>query len=541
MASAPNLLRGNALPQLINALRRLQDDPELLAREREQYRDSPPPYPSGETTQPPSLPRSPSESQLEWQREEERKSSVPGRQFKYQTLREYHLLIEQIRRRRERRKYTLPYDDKLDLIGNAENNVKNRWIEQGIWNDKWSLYSVGPRWKHEEPLEPPPAPDPKPQPRSSSHPRFTFGLFGLELPECPKPQEPPIAYTEEQLASKERERAASRPYHQFLFQMSKEREWIEDELYIDIFDMDAKVYENVKNRWIEQKIWNPRWGDMPGMTWIHEEPDNHESDISNHPVAVPEEGFRANAAEIDAQSRHSTGRRIYFGLASSEANHDQRGRSRSPSVPRMVVDSNGAGLGSTTTKKTKRSSRAAVNMEGTPVPRESANRTLRADSSSKVRKHPKRNPPRRHLQKRIQDMAGSADARRRALGNLRGTEQQEQQADDANSSPTASQLPQRNLRLDTGESPPVVRRSSRIEARSGTSKSTMYDTAPAPTPARRRRRRSQQVNPEISANPRQRRGVLKNRPRRQETTSSLNAQPEPRRKGRLRVKAGLVG
>lgn len=319
--------------------------------------------------------------------------------------------------------------------------------------------------------------------------------------------------------------------------MSKEREWIEDELYINIFDIDSKVYENVKNRWIEHKIWNPRWSNMPGMTWIHEEPDNHESDISNHPVAVPEAGFRANAAEIDAQSRHSTGRRITFGLASSEANHDQRGGDRSPSALRTVADSNRAALESPTTKKIKRSSRAAVNMEGTPVPCESANRTLRADSSSKVTKHPKRNPPRRHLQKRIQDITGSANARRRALGNLTGTEQQEQQPDDANSFPTSSQLPQRNFRLDTGESPPVVRRSSRIEARSGTSKSTMYDTAPAPTPARRRRRRSQQVNPEMSANPRQRRGVLKNRPRRQGTPSSLNAQPEPRRKGRLGAKA----
>lgn len=43
MASDPNLLRGNALPQLINALQRFQNDPELLAREREQYLDSPPP------------------------------------------------------------------------------------------------------------------------------------------------------------------------------------------------------------------------------------------------------------------------------------------------------------------------------------------------------------------------------------------------------------------------------------------------------------------------------------------------------------------
>ena len=35
----------------------------------------------------------------------------------------------------------------------AHENVKKRWMEQGIWNNKWKdIYEAG-QWKHEEPLE----------------------------------------------------------------------------------------------------------------------------------------------------------------------------------------------------------------------------------------------------------------------------------------------------------------------------------------------------------------------------------------------------
>ena len=38
------------------------------------------------------------------------------------------------------------------LIKEASKTVKKRWVEQGIWNDKWNQFAYG-RWKHEEPLE----------------------------------------------------------------------------------------------------------------------------------------------------------------------------------------------------------------------------------------------------------------------------------------------------------------------------------------------------------------------------------------------------
>ncbi|KAL7949353.1 hypothetical protein V8C42DRAFT_310653 [Trichoderma barbatum] len=41
-------------------------------------------------------------------------------------------------------------------------------------------------------------------------------------------------------------------------------------------DIDAMAYEGVKNNWIKDKIWNPKWELEPGETWLHEEPEEEE-------------------------------------------------------------------------------------------------------------------------------------------------------------------------------------------------------------------------------------------------------------------------
>jgi hypothetical protein len=38
-------------------------------------------------------------------------------------------------------KQTFPFNLTLDYRANAENNIRNGWIEQGIWNPAW-----GPAW-----------------------------------------------------------------------------------------------------------------------------------------------------------------------------------------------------------------------------------------------------------------------------------------------------------------------------------------------------------------------------------------------------------
>lgn len=58
MASTILGFQSSAMPQIVGALPKLQDDPELLAYERQQY-NSPPPYPSGTTTRSSSPGRTP--------------------------------------------------------------------------------------------------------------------------------------------------------------------------------------------------------------------------------------------------------------------------------------------------------------------------------------------------------------------------------------------------------------------------------------------------------------------------------------------------
>jgi len=112
----------------------------------------------------------------------------------------------------------------------------------------------------------------------------------------------------------ERDREASRPYHQFLAQVSLERDRILAELnrpkpppkhplliawWGDPRDIEAEVaqwerdmarheaderrvplpidanaiaYERVKAAWTEWHVWNPKWGVLPGMSWHHEVP-----------------------------------------------------------------------------------------------------------------------------------------------------------------------------------------------------------------------------------------------------------------------------
>ena len=255
-----------ALPQIIEALQRLQDDPERLAAGRRRYSESPPPYRSGESTQAPSpQPRPLSKKGRRIQRQLNRRRSTPFYQFWHQWLRDRRRIVEQTDRRRERRKYTLPYQTGRDFVDCAQENVRSRWIEQGIWKDEWTLETVGGRWKHEEPPAPPYHFSPEPSPPITD----TLGRLISKKQERRTLSTVP---TEEQSAAHERETASSRPYHQFLYQVLQEREWLEDELYSGIIDFDLEAYKNVKKDWIYQKIWNPEWDGLPGDKWMHEGP-----------------------------------------------------------------------------------------------------------------------------------------------------------------------------------------------------------------------------------------------------------------------------
>jgi hypothetical protein len=174
--------------------------------------------------------------------------------------------------------------------------VKKRWVEQGIWNNKWNQFADG-RWKHEEPLEH------ESEPETDTEVEPSPPLFSL-LPKQPqlKSRRPKSDDEKRRIAerrvAREREREASRLYHQFVYQISKERERIQAESRAgdaDInttflatpssaADINTTAYENVKNTWTKRGIWNGRWGILPGMSWKHEEPLEEEAADGAAPV-----------------------------------------------------------------------------------------------------------------------------------------------------------------------------------------------------------------------------------------------------------------
>ncbi|KIW82966.1 hypothetical protein Z517_02209 [Fonsecaea pedrosoi CBS 271.37] len=236
---------------LFAALERLQNRPEELVRARARFDRSPgasSSTPCSCTASTASIASTPEpwpefDEAHEFERHFELLKSSPCHQFHYQANREHVRIIEQSIRSMDRRKETLPYDGG-DLSDNAARNIMNNWIEQGIWNDTWTTDCVGVVWKHEE------------EPPATAPPLL-----------CTREGEP---VTEEQRATHAQEAAASRPHPQFLYQISKERKWLEDELSTSLNDIDQVAYQNVKESWVKQKIWNPEWTEMPGDTWMHE-------------------------------------------------------------------------------------------------------------------------------------------------------------------------------------------------------------------------------------------------------------------------------
>ncbi|KAJ2897758.1 hypothetical protein MKZ38_004381 [Zalerion maritima] len=220
-------------------------------------------------------------------------------------------LEHQISEERFGRRQTLLWDDTSDLQANSENNIRSRWVEQGSWGNEWgpawpkdshpmttkwehqgggpffgpynpttSESRPGARWGHEE-SDPEPESEPESEPKSESEQerRPIFGIFGLGVgqPKRPRPRRRPIKYIQTPLGPLPQypiprptvhNPEASRPYHQFLYQISKERDWIKDEMGYkapgSVIDLNAMAYQGVKNNWIKDGVWNPKWDELPG-------------------------------------------------------------------------------------------------------------------------------------------------------------------------------------------------------------------------------------------------------------------------------------
>lgn len=197
-----------------------------------------------------------------------------------------------------------------------------RWIQQGIWKDEWNAeHRPTGAWKHEDPLPPPPESDSDTEsddaPLTAEPGRtttFRSIIFAGEEIGGPMPLKKPLprikAYRDG--PAEPLERAASRPIHQFMAQLSYQREQILKELdepppnqrfrkwrYYDKellqrcqaacdqwfsdrpadddparipFDINTMAYARLRVLWTKWDIWDTKWGVLPGMSWKHEYP-----------------------------------------------------------------------------------------------------------------------------------------------------------------------------------------------------------------------------------------------------------------------------
>ncbi|RSL51550.1 hypothetical protein CEP53_008409 [Fusarium sp. AF-6] len=235
----------------------------------------------------------------------------PFEQFDTQAEWELHKLKHQRHCMAAGRRQTQPWDDYFSIRGNAYNNVRNYWIEQGIWRKAWDepwakegefrILEPYPRfckpdatrsrpgsiWGHEDGgPEPDAAREFGPDPYRTVTPWVKVKHVGSDILH-------PIMFVQEALEGPNYlipyptapNSEASRPYRQFLYQTVKEREWVKDEMNFQIrhydVDLDAMAYETVKYNWTESGLWNPEWKELPGGTWLHEDPIQEEDKVES--------------------------------------------------------------------------------------------------------------------------------------------------------------------------------------------------------------------------------------------------------------------
>ena len=282
-------IRGDGLYIAHEALATLNEDPRLLDHARQRFSEPPPSYTShvshnstlSQSPDPPS-----EEQQLRDAVERDYWASNASNQF-----------IDQVGDELKRiSTFRQPVGTIYDEL--AEGNVKKSWIEQGIWDEKWKGRNLG-KWKHEKPLDP--------ESESETNPEEELPLFSLPSIRAKAKQRQPkneekMRQIAERRLIREREREASRPFNQFVWQVSKERGKSRNKssehgaVGSDLPEINTKAYEIVRNTWIERGIWNRKWGILPGMSWKHEKPLNEglRDQMNDDPAPV-----RANAPEDD--------------------------------------------------------------------------------------------------------------------------------------------------------------------------------------------------------------------------------------------------
>ncbi|KAF2099752.1 hypothetical protein NA57DRAFT_75257 [Rhizodiscina lignyota] len=232
-------------------------------------------YDSGISVSPLSLP-SPSWDELnksdiyewKWKR---LNASMPASQFISQVDMEILRIHHQDTLWQDGRQHTLPLDQSLDWFLNAQNNVRNRWIQQGIWKSGW-----GRAWSARTETDPETG-------QKWGYLDGGMSVHGHWAHEADDVEHPMLDRYEKLQARSISEGypwltdvSASRPDRQFMFQASIEMDWIQNKREFwsmprNTEDLVIAAFTAVKQSWVEREIWNPKWVNFPGRTWMHED------------------------------------------------------------------------------------------------------------------------------------------------------------------------------------------------------------------------------------------------------------------------------
>lgn len=190
--------------------------------------------------------------------------SFPASQYKSQVKEE----LNRIKIGEEKETRDIPVNVEFATI--AKDEIKKRWMEQGIWNDKWTHGTIW-KWKHEEP----PEPDVELQTNLALAARH--GQSQGPEPDRALAQKE-SRHLAHKRAARDRDREASRPFIQFIYQIARQREWIEEQATADgaaainSADIYSRAYQETKDLWKKRGVWNRAWTLMPGIAWGHERP-----------------------------------------------------------------------------------------------------------------------------------------------------------------------------------------------------------------------------------------------------------------------------
>ncbi|KAL1873035.1 hypothetical protein Daus18300_004176 [Diaporthe australafricana] len=283
---AADTVRGDGLFQAHRALAALAEDPEQFDQERERrFSDSPPSYRSrsGTTTQPESP--APADEALD---------AYTARRNKLYRQWMLSSAAEQFAAQRREERRRIDAAGEFVGVGNssfelAADHVRERWIEQGIWDPKWyeaNLERWGEgvqhaplldaKWFHEQPLE---SEDSDSDLDESAPENFSFGAKRKRQKTDEETRQSDERRAERR-AERLRQSELTRPIQQFNYQVSRERDRLLEERAQEAShddpgkryppDINTQAYTLVKDRWISEGLWFDKWGILPGMTWLHE-------------------------------------------------------------------------------------------------------------------------------------------------------------------------------------------------------------------------------------------------------------------------------